>query len=166
MNITRICRHFWMAQWQIRCNFPVHTLAAIKSAIRDAEASHVGEIRFALEAALRPGQLMQGMTARERALEVFSQLKIWDTQHNNGVLIYVLLGDRAVEIVADRGIHLKAGGDVAWRRIIQTMQHAFKEGRFEAGAVSGIAAVADHLAQHFPVADSDTGELPDDVALL
>lgn len=164
--ILRLIRHFLASYWQVKRQFPPSSLAVIKSAIQQAEGRHSGEIQFAIEAALSPAQLVRGMTAQERALEVFSLLRVWDTEHNNGVLIYVLLGDRAVEIIADRGIHTRTGGSSVWQRIIVTMQEAFAEGRFEAGAMNGIAGVAEVLGKHFPLRSGNVDELPDDVALL
>ena len=166
MTISRWSRHLLGSRHQLTRHFPVDCLAAIKAAIARAEAMHRGEIRFAVEAALQPEQLWRGLSARERALEVFSTLRVWDTEHNNGVLIYVLLADRAVEIVVDRGIHTKSGGSEVWRNIITAMQSAFAEGHFASGSVDGVAAVAAELACHFGATGSDGNELPDDVVLL
>jgi uncharacterized membrane protein len=114
---------------------------------------------------LPPAQVVRDMTPRERALDVFSELRIWDTQNNSGVLIYLLLADRAVEIIADRGIHARTGSET-WQRIVGIMQDDFAAGRFEAGAVSGVAAVAEELTRHFPVTGANPDELPNDVTLL
>lgn len=165
MEFARIIKHLLTTGAQVKRHFPPASLAAIKTAIGKAEASHDGEIRFAIEAALQPGQLMRGMMPHDRALDVFSELRVWDTQHNNGVLIYVLLADHAIEIIADRGIHAKAGNQ-AWQRIGGGMQDAFAAGHFEAGAVSGVAAVADELTRHFPATAINPNELPNDVKLL
>lgn len=164
--LSRYLRHLLSTRRQVKRHFPEHCLKAIKAAIAAAEAGHREEIHFAIEAALTPGQLLQGMTAHERALEVFSSLRVWDTEYNNGVLIYVLLADKSVDIIADRGIHAKIGGDEAWRRIVGLMQSAFTEGRFEEGAVAGVAAVAQELAKHFPSHGTNTDELPNDVSFL
>ena len=96
------------------------------------------------------GSAVQGQSARERAIEVFSQLRVWDTEHNNGLLIYLLLADRAVEIVADRGIHAKVGAD-EWGNVCRQMEAAFKQANYEGGVVSGIQAVTQHLASIFPL---------------
>ena len=98
-----------MTHWQVSRAFPRKTLIAIEQTVKASETAHAGEIRFVVEGALHSTPLLDGQSARERALEVFSQLRIWDTEHNNGVLIYLLLADRDVEIVADRGIHSKLG---------------------------------------------------------
>lgn len=166
MTFLRLIKHLLSTQRQVKRHFPEHALAAIKSAIRDAESAHLGEICFAIEAALQPGQVISGMTPRERALEAFSQLRVWDTEHNSGVLIYVLLADRSVEIVADRGIHAKTASSQVWQSIVGAMQDAFAAGQFEAGAVGGVSAVADTLCRHFPAGTTHQDELPNDVRLL
>ena len=126
---------------------------------------HVGELRFAVEGALHSMPLLNGQSPRERALEVFSHLRVWDTAHNNGVLIYLLLADRDVEIVADRGVHAKVGTH-GWEPICRTMEIAFGQGKYREGAVSGIQAVAQHLAKHFPARGSPRDELPDEPVVL
>lgn len=164
--ILRFFSHFLASYWLVGRQFPASSLEAIKSAIEKAESLHAGEILFAVEAALRPAQLMRGMTAQERALEVFSLLRIWDTEHNSGVLIYVLLGDRAVEIVADRGIHARTEGKQTWEHIVDAMQDAFRAGKFESGSVGGVNAVAQELIKYFPLAGPNPDELPNAVELL
>jgi uncharacterized membrane protein len=145
--------------------FPAHTLAAIDRAIKESEASHRGEIRFAVEGALHVEPLLRGQTARERAIDVFSRLRIWDTEHNNGVLIYLLLADRDVEIVADRGIHRKVG-EREWEGICRKMEAAFRQGEYESGVIDGIREVTRHLAEHFPPIGGDRDELPDKPVVL
>ena len=145
--------------------FPTDTLVAIDGAIKASEATHRGEIRFAVEGALHIEPLWRGQTARERAIDVFSQLRIWDTEHNNGVLIYLLLSDRNVEIVADRGIDAKVGPR-EWERICRKMEAAFRQGDFEGGVVGGIQEVTRHLAEHFPPIGDDRNELPDKPVVL
>src|SRR3989338_2750589 len=149
MNLERIMRHLSCGRATVRRAFPQHTLEAIERAIRETEARHDGQIRFAVEAALDLAPLLAGQAARERALEVFSQLRVWDTEHNNGVLIYLLLAYRDVEIVADRGIHTRLGQE-SWEAICREMESAFRNGKFEEGVLSGIRAVSEHLARHFP----------------
>lgn len=165
MNLQRIMRHLSTGRATVRRVFPRQTLDAIEHAIRDAEALHDGQIRFAVEAALELSPLLAGHTARQRAIEVFSQLRVWDTEHNNGVLIYLLLADRDVEIVADRGIHVRLGTDV-WKSICQDMEAAFRAGKFEAGVSSGIQAVGEQLARHFPAGHEKHNEMPDHPVLL
>jgi uncharacterized membrane protein len=149
MDAARILRHMSTPARRAQRVFDGNALDAIEAAIAASERSHGGQIRFAVEAALDAGPLLQGQSARERALEVFSQLRVWDTEHNNGVLIYVLLADHDVEIVADRGIHVHVGA-AGWERICQAMEAEFRAGCFAAGVLDGIEAVGALLAQHFP----------------
>ena len=160
MNVKRILRHLAMTQGQVNRVFPRAALNAIAQAIKTSEATHWGEVRFVVEGALDGAPLFGGQTAKERALALFSQLRMWDTEHNTGVLIYLLLADRAVEIVADRGIHAKAGPR-AWAAICHEMEAAFKAAKFEGGAVSGIQAVTRQLVDHFPAGGGNANELPD-----
>ena len=132
----------------------------IETAIGDSERKHSGEIRFVVEAALHPFQLMRGITPRQRAIELFAQLGVWDTAQNSGVLIYLLLADRDVEIVADRGIHSCVGDD-GWEAICKQMEAAFRQGQFKAGAVTGIMQIGAALQQHFPAGNKNSNELPD-----
>jgi uncharacterized membrane protein len=138
---------------------------AIEQAIRDSETMHSGEIRFAVEAALDVGPLLRNQSARERAIDVFSFLRVWDTDQNNGVLVYLLLADRDVEIVADRGIARHVSSD-EWERICRDMETAFREGRFEHGVLAGIRAVSAHLTRHYPGAGGRGDELPNAPVVL
>ena len=107
MNIQRMIKHLMTGNMAVKAAFPARSLQAIEQAIGQTETRHGGQIRFAVEAALDFSALRRNQTAGERAIEIFSQLRVWDTEHNNGVLIYLLLADRDVEIVADRGIHAR-----------------------------------------------------------
>lgn len=161
MDIKRIVRHLMMTRWQVSRVFPQEALDAIERAVEASEAEHTGEIRFAIEGALDTRPLLQGQTARERAIEVFSQQRLWDTEGNNGVLIYLLLADRDVEIVADRTVHSKVGS-AEWESICHSMEAAFKQSDFERGVVEGIQAVSRRLIAHFPASDHNANELPDE----
>lgn len=165
MNLKRIVRHLLATHWQVNRAFPRQALIAIEKAIKASEAAHVGEIRFAVEGALHSTPLFKGQSARECAIEAFSQLRVWDTEHNNGVLIYLLLADRDVEIVADRGVHAKVGSQ-EWEQICRKMETAFKQGNYKGGVISGIQAVTQHLKEHFPAVADDRNELPDKPVLL
>lgn len=146
--------------------FPGAVLEQIEQAVRQCESRHAGQIRFVIEAALPWSALVAKQSARERAVETFALQRVWDTAHNNGVLIYVLLADRDVEIVADRGV---AGGIVAadeWERCCRVMEEHFRAGRYEAGAIAGVEAVAAVLARHPPGARADANELPDRPVVL
>jgi len=160
MGIKRIGRHLLQHRWRERREFPPRVLAAIEAAIKTGEASHSGQVRFVVEGALDGAPLFRNQSARERALDVFSHMRIWDTAHNNGVLIYLLLADRDVEIVADRGIdaHVGTGG---WEKICVAMETDFRAGQFERGVIKGIEAVSQQLAAHFPPLAGGTNELPD-----
>jgi uncharacterized membrane protein len=160
MGIGRIGKHLLEHRWRVRRIFPAKVLAAIEQAIRAGEATHSGQVRFVVEGALDGATLFKGHSARQRALDIFSQLRIWDTAHNNGVLIYLLLADRNVEIVADRGIDARVGA-AGWEKICAEMERDFKAGNFEAGVIRGIEAVSRELAVHFPPHHGDKNELPD-----
>jgi uncharacterized membrane protein len=153
-SLARVWRHFVMTRWYARRVFPQHTFHAIENAIGAAEQSHGGEIRFTVEAELHTGDLLRGFSPRARAAQVFAHLGVWDTEHNNGVLIYVLLADRAVEIVADRGYRGKVN-DADWRHVCQLIEHAFRRRAFEHGVLDGIAAVSKLIARHFPTRDQN-----------
>ena len=160
MSIRRITRHLLQHHWRARRVFPQSVLDRIEQAIRRGEATHTGQVRFVVEGALDGRPLFGNQPARARALAVFSHLRIWDTAHNNGVLIYLLLADRDVEIIADRGIDAKIGA-TGWEAICRAMEAEFASGRFERGAIAGIEAVSRELARHFPPDGSHLNELPD-----
>jgi uncharacterized membrane protein len=161
----RFWRHLLTDHRTARGVFPPAALDRIQRAIADGERRHVGQVCFAVEAALPLSLVLQHETPRARALETFARLRVWDTEHNSGVLVYVLLADKDVEIVADRGIHRKVG-EAAWRDICQTMESAFGKARFEEGAVAGIEAVSALLAQHFPRSKAGGNELSDQPVIL
>jgi uncharacterized membrane protein len=165
MNWKRIARHLVMTHWKVNRAFPRDTLIAIDRAIKASEAAHVGEIRFVVEGALEIAPLFKGQSARERAIDVFSQFRIWDTEHNNGVLVYLLLADRTVEIVADRGIHAKVDSQ-EWEKICRGMENDFQQADYKGGVVHGIQAVTQHLVKHFPHVGDDRNELPDKPVVL
>ena len=162
----RWIRHLFLDDLALRRAFPLAALAAIERAVAEHEKRHRGELRIAIEGGLPLQALVSGRTARARALEHFARLRVWDTEDNAGVLVYLLLADRRVEIVADRGIHARVGA-TAWETICGTMQREFAAGRFEAGTLSGLVAVSDLLAQHFPVRPGENpNELPDAPVVL
>ncbi len=165
MDITRILRHLLTTHWQVKRAFAKNVLLTIEKTIKTCEMEHGGEICFAIEGALPSTALFNGQSARERAIEVFSQLRTWDTEHNNGVLIYVLLADRDVEIVADRGAHVKVSSQ-EWQAICNKMEAAFCRGKYCEGATKGIQDVARHLQQHFPTNGPSHNELPDTPVVL
>ena len=161
MDIRRILKHLFGGPWQVRRAITRGCLQRIEQAITDSERLHLGELRFVVEAAL-PWQLaLRGVTARQRAVQLFAELGVWDTEHNSGVLIYLLLADRDIEIVADRGIQHKVGAQ-AWEAICREMEASFREGRFGFGVMQGIARISALQQQYFPASQqSNPNELPD-----
>ncbi|MBI3525953.1 MAG: TPM domain-containing protein [Betaproteobacteria bacterium] len=170
MQPTRILKHLLAPHWLARRAFSPATLQVIEAAVTAAELRHAGELRFVVEAGLPLGDLWRDVTTRERAVEVFSRLRVWDTQHNSGVLIYVQLIDRRVEIVADRGINAKVG-QAEWDAICRDMETAFRDKAYLRGAQTAVERIGDLLAVHFPMSSSDpnaatVNELPDRPVLL
>jgi len=165
MQWKRVIRHLLTDHWSVRRAFPPAALRAIRDNIGEQEKRHGGELRFAVEDSLPLLHLWRGQDARSRAVELFGQLRVWDTEHNSGVLIYLLLADKRVEIVADRGVHGKVGA-AAWEAICGEMQRAFAAGRFEQGVNSGVAAISDLLATHFPPGAGRDNELPNEPVAL
>jgi uncharacterized membrane protein len=161
----RLLRHLFARS--SRRLFPEDSLQRITEAIADGERRHRGEVMFAVESNLPLGALLAGVQARERAHEVFVRLRTWDTDANNGVLIYLLLADHRIEIVADRGLAGRVS-DEAWAQVCRLIETAMRAGHPEQAILDGIRAVSDHLALHFPQADShpDEDELPNRPHLL
>jgi uncharacterized membrane protein len=156
MDFKRVARHLLRLPQRL----PASALQAIEQAIAAGEASHRGEIRFAAEDALDARAVLAGQSARERAIDVFSELRVWDTEENSGVLIYLLLADRDVEIVADRGIAARVDA-VEWEAICRGMEQGLRRGDVEGAVVGGVQAVSRLLARHFPGRPGDRNELPD-----
>ena len=167
MDWSRWFRHTFATGGAVRRAFPPQTLASIEAGIDASERLHCGEIRVAIEGALEPSEIARGKAPRERALEVFAALGVWDTAANNGVLVYVLLADHDVEIVADRGFN----GHVPvaeWRTVCDDMEREFRAGHFREGAVVGVEDVGRIIARHFPQlpGQRDEDELPNRPTLL
>jgi uncharacterized membrane protein len=168
MKIGRLVRHATATHWRTRMLFPAATLDVIEQAIKRAERTHAGEIRFAIETSLTPRHILNDFAPRARALEVFSHLRVWDTEANNGVLIYVQLADRTVEIVADRGFQGRVSL-AEWEAVCRLMEEHFRAGRFEVGSIAGVDAIGNLLARHFPQAAAraiQSNQLPDRPTLL
>ncbi|CAG0946274.1 hypothetical protein GPROT2_03657 [Gammaproteobacteria bacterium] len=157
--------HLLTPRWWLRRRFPPASLVAITAAIGAAERQHGGEIRFAIETCLDLRKLRHADAGRRRALELFSQLRVWDTADNNGVLVYVLLAGHAIHIVADRAFTGRVTAD-EWSAACRLMEAEFRAGRFEAGAVAGVAAVSALIGRHFPPREGDRNELPDAPVIL
>lgn len=160
MNLGRILRHVLFPDWWVLRAFPKTALSKIEQAVRESERQHGGELRFVVEANLPMTDLIHGRSARDRAIELFSLLRVWDTEENSGVLIYVQLVDRQVEIVADRGITAKVD-NAFWTGVCRTMESAFRDKRFDDGSLRAIQEITTALASHFPPGARNDNELPD-----
>ena len=136
--------------------FPGDSLHRIADAIATGERRHTGEVMFAVESELSVGQVLRKVQAHDRALDAFARLRTWDTAANNGVLVYLLLADQRIEIVADRGLDGKVSAE-QWRGACLLMEERLRAGEAEAAVVRGVEAVSDLLAQHYP----QTGDAPD-----
>jgi uncharacterized membrane protein len=167
MDWSRWFRHVLATRGALRRAFTVEALDAIEQAVAESELRHSGEIRVAIEGALEPGDVWHGKTPRERALEVFAALGVWDTEANNGVLIYVLLADHDVEIVADRGFNGLVSS-AEWQAACEDMEREFRAGRFREGGVVGVEDVGMIIARHFPQlpGQRDEDQLPNRPRLL
>ncbi len=162
----RFFRHLATDHGSARRALPTGALEAIEAAIAEGEKRHRGQVRFVAEASLPLSRVLRRVPPRERALEVFGETRVWDTEENCGVLVYVLLADRDVEIVADRGIHGRVGA-AAWESVCRTMEKAFRSGRFADGALAGLAEINALLARHYPRGGrAGPNELPDKPLVL
>ena len=169
-TLLRLFRHRWLDEADVRRALPPDALARLLQRVAASEQRHGGEIRICVEAALPASYLWRHLRravpmrqiVRERAVMMFSKLRVWDTGANNGVLIYLLLAERAIELVADRGLnqHVPAA---QWQAMVQRMGAAFREGRLEDGLTQALEQVSAVLVQHFPLAgtDANPNELPD-----
>jgi uncharacterized membrane protein len=163
--LRRALRHLFTPQWVVRRHYPPALMEEIQRRITEVERRHPGELRFVVEHALEPGDLISGLTPRERALEVFGLLRVWDTEHNNGVLVYVLHAERAVEIVADRSL-ARCVAQSEWDAICRQVETHFRAGGFREGAFAALDGAAGLLEKHFPPRKSGRNELPDQPLLL
>jgi uncharacterized membrane protein len=161
-RLQRILKHRWHDEADTRRAIPPALLERLTAQVADSERRHTGEIRIYVEAGLPMSYLWRDATPRERAIAMFGKLGVWDTEQNNGVLVYLLLAERAIEIVADRGLSRHVS-DAEWQRIVQGMGAAFGAGRYEEGLVAAIAAVDAVLVRHFPAGagSANPNELPD-----
>ena len=161
----RVLPHLLLPRSALHRRFPSHALTAIEHAIEASESQHSAEIRVAIEVALELKTLWRLRSARERALEVFAELGVWDTRESNGVLIYVLLAERDVEIVADRGFDGRVA-EGEWQRVCTVIEREFGAGRWRDGMLRGIEAVTALLIREFPAAGPNRNEQLDRPALL
>jgi len=165
MDLARVLKHLFVPGWVARRAFPAAVLARIEDAVRESERTHRGELRFVAEGDLDLLPVLRGLTARERALEVFAGLGVWDTAENSGVLVYVQLVDHRIEIVADRGIAARVAQS-DWDAVCRRMETAFRGGDYEGGALAGIREITALLARHFPPGAANPDELPDRPVVL
>jgi uncharacterized membrane protein len=167
MNWNRFFSHLFTTRSKLARLFPVEALTAIENAVAQSELTHSGEIRVAIEASLEPAEIFAGKTPRRRALELFAGLGVWDTDANNGILVYILLADRDVEIIADRGFNGLVSAE-EWAAVCHTMEEEFRAGHYEQGAVEGVLEAGKLLARHFPPLPGgrDEDELPNRPTLL
>jgi uncharacterized membrane protein len=160
-RVMRILKHRWLDETDLRRALPEAALGRIEARVAASESRHSGEIRLCVEAGLPLSYLWRGLRARDRAIAMFGKLRVWDTEHNNGVLIYLLLAEHAIEIVADRGLNRHVGA-AQWQALIAPMREAFRAGRFEVGLNEAIDAIDGLLRGHFPLAEGQVNpdELP------
>ena len=166
-KLGRIWRHRWVDEAQVRRVLPPEMLERLTRRVAASEHRHTGEIRICVEAGLPMSYLWRDAPARQRAIMLFGKLRVWDTEHNNGVLVYLLLAEHAIEIVADRGIdaHVDAA---EWAAMTKRMGEAFREGRFEDGLTEALEEVSALLVEHFPEAPGaqSGNQLPDEPVVL
>jgi uncharacterized membrane protein len=165
MGLQRFLKHALLPGWWVKRKFPAAALKAIEAAITESEKAHGGELRFVIEGPLSLHLLLHGESPRHRAIDLFSQLRVWDTAHNSGVLIYVQLVDRRVEIIADRGIAAKVP-QAQWSEVCRAMEDCFRVKAWRRGALEAIDRVSRLLAAHFPASGKDRNELPDRPVVL
>lgn len=181
-SLHTFLRYFWLDADDTQKLIGAPLLERLTRQVAASEQRHSGEICICVEASLPWRQLWRVGPAfgladavRARAVEMFSQLRVWDTAHNNGVLIYVLLAEHAIEVVADRGLsaHVPAGH---WSALVARMGEAFKQGDYEAGLSAALADITGQLMRHFALpADAEAdlqgasinpNELPDTPTLF
>ncbi|MEI8161529.1 MAG: TPM domain-containing protein [Betaproteobacteria bacterium] len=165
MKPARLLKHLLLPGWWVRRAFARNDLAAIGNAITAGENSHRGELRFVVEGPLPVSTLWRDLSPRGRAVELFSTLRIWDTADNSGILIYVQLVDRRVEILADRGIAAQVT-QAEWDVICRDMEARFRRGEWRRGALQAVTRAAELLARHFPAGGSKPNQLPDQPLVL
>ncbi|MEZ2294034.1 TPM domain-containing protein [Variovorax sp. RCC_210] len=166
-KLGRIWRHRWIDESEVRRALPEAVMQRLTGRVGASERRHSGEIRICVEAGLPMSYLWRHASARERAVMLFGKLRVWDTAHNNGVLIYLLLAEHAIEIVADRGLDSHVD-DAAWAAMTQRMSAAFRDGRFEDGLTQALEEISALLVEHFPLGEGelDVNELPDEPVVL
>ena len=165
-RLTRLLRHRW-ADGRLRRVLTPEVLQRLGQRVAASERRHTGQIRICAEGGLPLSYLWRGASARERAITQFGKLRVWDTEHNNGVLIYLLLAEHAIEIVADRGLAQRVP-EATWHTLVQRLGEALRAGQYEDGLTEVLAEVSALLVAHFPASDNapSSNELPDAPVLL
>ena len=165
-RLTRLLRHRW-ADGRLRRVLTPEVLQRLGQRVAASERRHTGQIRICAEGGLPLSYLWRGASARERAITQFGKLRVWDTEHNNGVLIYLLLAEHAIEIVADRGLAQRVP-EATWHTLVQRLGQALRAGQYEDGLTEVLANVSALLVAHFPTSDNapSSNELPDAPVLL
>jgi uncharacterized membrane protein YgcG len=163
----RWVRHLWLDADDARRTLTPQGLARLEARVRESETRHRGELRLCVEGGLPAGALWDGLDAHSRAIDLFGRLRVWDTEHNNGVLIYLLLADHRIEILADRGLASQTPPDT-WQRLTEALADSLREGRFEEGLANAIDQVGALMRERYPLqpGEHDRNELPDAVVLL
>ncbi len=166
-RLRRFLRHRFWDEADVRRVLPAAALARLSARVTESELKHGGEIRLCVEASLPISYLWRHAPARERALALFGKLRVWDTERNNGVLIYLLLAEHAIEIVADRGLNRRVDA-AQWHAVVDGLGRSLKAGQFEQGLIQAVRAVEGLLAEHFPPDPSapPRNELPDAVVVI
>ncbi|MDR6857894.1 TPM domain-containing protein [Variovorax guangxiensis] len=166
-KLLRLWRHRWIDAADVRRALPPEALQRLGARVAASERRHSGEVRICIEAGLPWSYIRRAAAARERAITMFGKLRVWDTAHNNGVLIYLLMAEHAIEIVADRGIDAHVNAQ-EWAAMAKRMGAAFREGRFEDGITHALEEVSALLVAHFPLAEGepDRNELPDEPVVM
>jgi len=165
--LSTCLRHLWLDAADSRRQLPGDALQRLETTVRASEARHLGELRICVEAGLSLSRLWRGQSPRQRAIECFGLLRVWDTEHNNGVLIHLLLADRRIEVVADRGLSQRVPPET-WQSLADHLGQALANGQIEAGLQQAIAHVGDLLHAHFPAPAHapNPNELPDAIVLI
>ena len=165
-KFTRILKHRWLDETDSARALGPAALQRLEARVAASEQAHSGEIRLCIEAGLPLSYLWRNATVRQRAVTMFGKLRVWDTENNNGVLIYLLLAEHQIEIVADRGLARRVP-QTHWDSVLGDMRAAFRKHQFEDGLAQAIAAVDVLLARHFPLTAGEVNqnELSDRAAL-
>jgi uncharacterized membrane protein YgcG len=166
-TITRWLKNLWMDDGDARRTLGQAGLQRLEQSVQDSEARHLGELRLCVEGGLPLQALWRKQSSQQRAIDVFSHLRVWDTEHNNGVLIYLLLAERRLEILADRGLHGKVSAQT-WQHMAERLSQAMQNGEVEAGLTRAVTEVGELLKAHYPASarQHNPNELPNAVALL